>query len=302
MTTFGNVLLALTMLLGTLAFGLTASLLKHRDGWQAAVIKAKDNYEQVSGNLIKRQNEVAAANTELQRAMLSWGQIWNNVPVQIFNAQNGVLQLGIGQNAGLSMEGVQGNIAPTLYAFQPDPTGEGFLYVGQFKVTNITGTNATVQLTRLPRPNEVATWRPGAWRFRDEMPQGQVVRFDDLGVQITIATEQGNERLEKIKTEQANLAKAITQLDQRIAELNGLPNAPANAPEVLKKGLVASIQEEDASRNADLAELNRLRHDLFTKYNLMLKLKDDNLALEAKLPGGETVINAPKTNQSAKLD
>ncbi len=56
------------------------------------------------------------------------------------------------------------------------------------------------------------------------------------------------------------------------------------------------------ARNAELANLNALRHDLFAKYNQMLDLKNKNLALEAKLPGGESVLNAPQTNQAAQLD
>ncbi len=235
MTTLGNVLLALTMLLGAIAFGLTASFLKHRDSWQAAIVKAQDNYEKTSEQLEKRKADVAAANTELQRAMLSWGRVWNNVPTNVVNPQRGQLQIAIGTNAGLKKEGVQANVDPTLYAFQPNPNGEGTVYVGQFKVMQITGTNATLQMSLPPRQQEVANWKPGAWRFRDEMPAGQIDRFDELNVQVTFAEEMANERLAKIQAEKDQLAKAITQLDQRIAELNGSDNPPSNAPDVLKK-------------------------------------------------------------------
>ncbi len=302
MTTFGNILLALTMLLGALAFGLTASLLNHRDSWQKSVQTAREKYEDVTVRLAEKRKEINSQYTELSRASVGWGQVWDNVRTQLFNPQAGIIQVGIGSSAGLTREGVDGSLMPTIFAFQPDQNSGGMIYVGQFKAMEINANNATLRLMRTPLPGEVNTWQPGNWRLRSEMPPGQVNRFDELAIQFAVAEEMTIERLQNLNVQQELLTEAISQLDQRIAELNGLTANQKNATELLKKGLVSTILEEEQARNQELAVLEQLREELFAKYNQILDLAKENLELESKLPADETVTNAPAIKQTASAD
>lgn len=296
MTKTGIVFAFLVVLLSGFAMYETAKFVTIRNAWMEKVETAEKSANQNVEEVAKQELLENTLLDELSRQQLGWGQFWS-AQTNLLDAGTGRLQVDLGTNQGLS-GGADGSQLPTLYAFRP--VDGGMEYAGAFKVTTLNANQAAMQLVDAPRPNEVQSWglAGGAqnWRFRTQIPGG-ISQFSDYNTQFVVADEKLQERLNNIDLQTKFAEKAEEQLQQRLAELNGDPNALNGLGDVFKLGLVESIQKEDMERNEALVRLGQLREELDQKWKQFEALKAENAALAGKLPGANG--STPQTSSTA---
>ena len=94
-------------------------------------------------------------------------------------------------------------------------------------------------------------------------------------------------------------SKSQEQLQRRLKQLDGSPDAlPGSSQEVID-GFVESMRKEETARNDDLARLDSLRHEYDRKYRQLMKLLEQNRELETQLPQSEPYSTPPDDQQQA---
>src|SRR5690606_35898941 len=145
---------------------------------------------------------------------------------------------------------------PPLFVFAQSPQGDGTKYLGEFRPTGMQAGGTAAQLTRQPYQGEVQSWPQQApWRVRELIPSSWREIFSVLETRIA-------EALQDVQDQNARLAKADElntksqeQLQRRLSQLEGNPDAiEGSAAEVLD-GLVESLRKDQVQRDTELATL-----------------------------------------------
>lgn len=213
-----------------------------------------------------------------QRSLLerSWGRFWTSDNVAITDPQQGIISTGIGLRNGLMLPGQQET--PTVYGFYTPDNGPG-RYIGAFKVIDPRDDSSSMQLSKLPRPDDIASWPQGKWRFWRFIPTEYSNRHDHLW-NILIDTEEHLNHVEDVKRQTtAQFERAREQIAERNSELDGGPEIPMGV-----NSLVESLAAEEQARDEQLFAVNRLRHQIFGAQEKLQDLIEQSRRLMQQLP------------------
>jgi len=262
----GKVLLWLcVVLLIPASLVLTSMVLDVRHRWLKDVSDRQQRVEQGLQQLAETQERVRALEEQRQALVQSWGDVWTAPNSGPQAGTPGAIELGVGSSSGLPQRGKEGKIDPSVFVFADTPAGSQ--YLGEFIVSDIRPAQAIARLARKPYPKEAETWPRGIYHVRGTLPANWLAMNADLQGQQVIADSilvdqqlELNIRNELIKSSQATLA-------QRMAELNGNPQADEAAGAEVKDGLVESLRKYESARNQQLFVVNELRHQMFDEYS-----------------------------------
>ena len=276
----GKIFAFLTLCLAIAAVILAAKTLDKQNEWSNRLEKARADYEKAVAQVPPARDQVLKLRNELTLERLDWGRHWDNVQVSPRNLQQGQITIGIGRNNYVGHQGEAGEQLPLLHAFQP--TGDGqFRYVGEFRVTQIDNTQAALQLSRTPRPGETSTWNTNnTWRFRDALPAAKRNQVGELLLELTLIEQRIKDRQLNLTTQEKSVRLAQNLLNERLKELNGNPDLPANAGEEYRAGLVESIKLAETARDFALEEVQSLRGELHELHDRFEQLLAKNTELE----------------------
>ncbi|MBL4886038.1 MAG: hypothetical protein JKY95_16080 [Planctomycetaceae bacterium] len=278
---------------------MTAKVLDQQNEWNSRVENSRDAYQKVVVEVPVAEKQVAQLRDDLTLQRLDWGRHWDAVDTVVNDQSRGMLNISIGRNDNLVRVTDAGDAFPTLYAFQP--AGDGMVYVGAFRVTQVDVNQSAIQLDRPPRPGEAQTWKPGKWRFRDGFPAAKEGEIGGLINSLTFLEESVKGRQLNLSIQQKSVVKAEALLKQRLKELNGNPDLPAEAEEVYRKGLVESLRNAQDKRDEAIAEVQKLREQLNAVYEKFEGLLAENGQLETKLrPATQTGQSSDGLNGNVK--
>lgn len=275
-TAFSKVLLALVMIVAGVAIFLTMKINARRDDFTKQIVALKRTAAENAEKLRVDRATKATVEANVNRQMFHWGHEWaaaNSGPMAGFN---NAVQVSVGLNQGLgAKEKLANKPLPNIYVFQPSADGSE-RYLGEFQVQEAQDNMAAAALTRAPYAGEAETWPTGEYRVRDAIPPGWRNSFIEMHTQQTLADQQIIDEEAKLAIQNKHIAESQKTLEQRLAELNGDPNAPEKASSVVKKGLVQSIRDEEADRNTLLKEVDTLRRSLSDRYAELKTVIDEN--------------------------
>lgn len=277
MNIWGKVLAWLVVVAGLGASYCTAKLVQVRNSWTAKLTKATTQYNELAPKLADARSELERQQEELHRASTFWGPYSDMIPTSIADPAAGKLQISIGKNVGLK-EG------QWLYGFELQ--GESAIYRGDFRVETALDAQSLMRPNFRVRPEEIAAWKPGNWRWRTTIPATTTKVFDDMELALIRADELLGARQQTLQIQDKLIVEAKDQLGLRVAELVGgdqLPQEPQLSTEY-RAGLVAAVEEAEETRNGLLIEVDRLRRELLALQQQVDRLKSDNVRSVGKLP------------------
>ena len=292
MSTTGKVFAVLVFLLAIASVVMVGAYVSMRNAWMERVSKAKVAYEsklKQATSLRDKYDEVA---DRLQRKRLSWNRSWDQIDVTVKGANTGVIDASIGTNQGLKSLVAPGGAPelPILYAFQPE--GDGYKYVGEFRASSVGANQSSFKMMRTPKRGETKGWENGSWRFRDRVPYGELARYPDLIRQLTVKQEQLKKHGQNVKDQKKLAEDAQEQLDARISELRGDPEAAPELGSRYRLGYVESLRQASKTRNEQLQELDRLRLKLKAVHDQFNLLRVENTGLADQFSQGESSSSA----------
>ena len=275
MHVLGKVFMVFAALLVVTAFVLSTMLLDIRANWKKRFETSFANVQKSRDAVRVETQKLRALEEQSAAALHNWGDAWlarNSGP----QGQGGVINFGVGSAQGLGLKAVQQNReTPQVFAFALDGSNQS-AYAGQFGLIRLQADNASGQLVRRPYPGEEAGWASGDYRLRDTLPAGWIHATNELNGQIDIAQRHFISQRENLRVLNEQIAKSQASLDQRYRELNGNPNAPQGASADVVDGLVATVRRLEVERNAVLANVQQLRHELNTLYVQFRETLDAN--------------------------
>jgi hypothetical protein len=282
MHVLSKVLLGVVVVMAIIAVIMTSKLRLARGHWLQQVEQRQQNLEKVREDLRKQRLVVADARAEVNRRLNLWGDSWTGVQGQVVNPQLGLIGLNIGTQ---QLRQPTEQVFPPLFVFALSPQGDGTQYLGEFRPTGVQAGGTAAGLTRQPYEGEVQSWPQQVhWRVRELIPSSWREIFAVLETRIA-------EALQDVQDQTARLAKADElntrsqeQLQRRLNQLEGNPDAlEGAAPEVLD-GLVEALRAAETDRNVNLGQLDDLRHEYDRKYRRLQELIQRNRELEESLP------------------
>ena len=112
--------------------------------------------------------------------------------------------------------------------------------------------------------------------------------FADLQAQTAEAAQGVVSEQGLLETQTTQIQKSQEQLQRRMAELEGNPNAPEGADPDVADGLVSTLRTAETSRDTELKSLDELRHRFDAKYQDLQALIAEIRQLHGQLPAGAT--------------
>ena len=283
----------LLLLLSLASLYLGAEVYSARSKRLAELGDLQNQVQELEATLLEEELAVQAKRTQVVSAQQVWGRYYG-APVTVQNAENGLVELGIGTDAGLGrVESQLGSPLPSVHLYslsQQRPPQ----YMGEFRLNGVTNTFATAQLRRSPVPGEAEDWYADGYRIRTKAPPAYGTLISELVTEFGIAQQSlAAEQTALAEVErQARLAQEM--IDGRIAQVNGNPAAPEDAPAVIREGLKAVTAQAEARRDDAGTQVSNLRqryYQLFVEFERQL---DQIQRLTSRLPGAE--------NSGASLD
>lgn len=301
MHTFGKVMIWLTAILGIAVVILSGRVIQKRNEWMDKVAKARVANEDLAKKLEERKLESSRLKAEYINQMLLWDRYLTDIPVTLQGtAADPILDVQAGSTQGIGVPETPEK--PVLHLFMPKAEG-GYLYVGPMQVTTPRENQSGVKPTWGVRPNDQPTWRSGNWRVRTMIPAPYVDQFRRLQDALAEADTQLADKKKNLAIQTNLVAEAQKHLKVRQEELLGFENPPEMA-EILdpeeSKGYVAALALEEQERDADLAEVDRLRRAIKEQYRKQERLVARNARLAASLPGAQVPAAEPKAQVSSK--
>jgi hypothetical protein len=274
MHTLGKVFLWINLLLLIGAVLLTSKLANTRNYWMGQVEQRTKQIRDNDAQIAQKEKELRT----LQNTLAAQRAAWDTMIVAGNSRANadGTVIVGVGSGQGFGVV-AQGQPAPTVHVFVPQ--GNGSMYLGPFSVDLTNVAPAQTQLIPLFRvqPNEPANWPAGNWRLWTMVPSQAPSRVVELTNGVVSKLEQLAGRQYTLELQQKEVAQARQHLEGRQQELFGNEQAPkiAESPEVTV-GLVAALRDAEAARDADNAELDRLRREVDQAYERLTRLVAQN--------------------------
>lgn len=247
-----------------------------RNSWLEPADKLRKENAERAEQIAEKADRLNDLRNERSRLERNWGRFWSADSVRVTDTQQGIIATDIGTRQGLRIAGQ--DELPTVYGFHIPEDGPG-RYIGEFKVTDARDDSSTMQLTKLPRPDDVATWKPGKWRFWRFIPTQYSNRHDHLWNAL-IDTEEHLAHVEDLKREAtAQYEQTQEQIEQRVSELEGGPKIPMEI-----SGLVESLAEAEQERDQQLLAVDQLRKQIFGAQVKVQELIEESRRLMQQLP------------------
>ena len=294
MHTSGKVLAFLVVLLAVTASVLTAKLVQVRNSWTAKSVASKNKFIDLSPKVAALQAQIDSLNAELFRSRDLWGILPLTAQTAVLNPNDGTVQVGFGSDAGLR-DKLQ------MHGFEIDANGAS-IYRGSFLPVEIQNIGATLKPNWRATPEEIRTWQPGNWRWRNMVPPGYVENFDKQLTAILKMEETLADRVRTLNGQVKLLAEANAKLKLREAELVGgdiLPKTESVDPE-FRDGLVAALAATEEDRNQTLLTIDKLRRDVRSVQADIEQMLRDNIELTNRLPqpGTKNPLSVNKNDSS----
>ena len=294
MHTSGKVLAFLVVLLAITASVLTAKLVQVRNSWTAKSVASKNKFNDLNPKVAALQTQIDSLNNEIFRSRELWGIVPLTAPTNVFNPNDGTVQVGFGSDAGLRDKLL-------MHGFEIAADGTS-IYRGSFLPVEIQNIGATLKPNWRATPEEIRTWQPGNWRWRNLVPPGYVDNFDKQLTAILKYEETLNDRIRTLNGQKKLLAEANAKLKLREAELVGgdeLTKVDTVDPE-FRDGLVAAMAAAEEDRNQTLLTIDKLRREVRSVQADIEQMLSDNLELTNRLPqSGTTNPLSVKKNESS---
>ena len=276
MHTMGKVGVWLVVVAALAASTLTSKLIQVRDGWTKKDVTAQASFRALVPKIDELQEQLKALEGERFRALDLWGT--SSVPVQTAVQAQGVLTIELGNNSGITEKKV-------IYGFEVQPDNS-VVYRGDFTVTAAQNAQAQLQPNWRVRAEDVASWKSGMWRWRNQLPSAYQQNFDKQLLLLGQAEDALSDRRQSVEVQTKLFAQAQEQLKLREAELVGgeqLSKDPAVDVE-FREGLVAGVEQVEEARNLVLTKVDGLRRKLRAVQNNVDELQKLNVELTDKLP------------------
>ena len=280
MHTLGKVLAFLVIVAAIVAGIFTSKLITVRNSWTQKTLTSKTKAAQSQTQIEELEAKVARLKAELFRSQDLWGGFWNGIQTNIANDQDGSVLVNIGATSGIRQNLV-------LHGFETTADG-GTIYRGSFTPVEVRDANTTLKPNWRVTPQEVATWVPGLWRWRNAIPPGYSDNIDQQLLTLTKEVETLGDRQRTLGGQKVLLDEANQNLKIREAELVGgdlLNKSQTTAPE-FRDGLVATVEADEEKRNLELKKVDELRRKIRQTQARIEQLQTENDELVQKLPGG----------------
>lgn len=261
----GKVLLWLCVVLLLPTLVLITMTLDVRHRWLTDVADRQRRVENGLTQIAQAQKQVRDLEEKRQALVHAWGDVWNSPNSQVQQGAAGTLELGVGASSGLPHRRQGVDVDPPVFVFADTPNGSQ--YLGEFNVTDIRPGQAIARLAREPYAQETATWPNGTFRIRGSIPANWQESFVAIQSQLVSANAILVDQQLELATRKQMVKNSQATLDQRMAELNGNPNAPADAGDIVQNGLVASVRNYESQRDQQLSTVDRLRQQMVNQYN-----------------------------------
>lgn len=273
MHNIGTALLVICILAALVGTYESTLLLDIRHKWLTEIEQRQKKIADGAVQIADARRRVRDLEEQRQRLTHAWGDVWQAPNARPQPGGAGVIDLDAGSNAGFPQK--QGeNPPPSVYLFADNSGQTNF--IGEFAVTASRGDASVVQLTRPPYPQEVAKWPQGGYHARNQLPQDWLTMMAGLQAEQIVAESNLQAQMLQLQILNNQIKASQEALDQRLAELNGNPNAPPGASEDVMIGLVATIRKSEVERNTVLANVDRLRRELVATYDSMRYTLDQN--------------------------
>ena len=276
MKRFGIWLVLLVMLLAMAATPLASRLVQIRGSWQKKTAEAKVKVLELRKKTAEAEKAIEIAKGELQRTIHGWERYWT-APLVTEGRRlpdgTPTLAVGLGTSQGFAPTGTA---IPLVYAFQPSP--EGMIYVGAFRISAAQETQAALTPNWRLRPDEEKTWRYGPnWRFRSNIPLPHKMKFAEYEKTMLIKDELVAQQERNLEYQKKAKEKAEEQLGERIKELNGDPDkANRNLDKYLIDGLHKAVADMETSRNKVQGDVDDLRRQIKRARDEIERLTQEN--------------------------
>lgn len=312
MHVLGKVFLGLTIVLAAVDAYLATVLHAHRTHWQRRIESSRQQLEQVQGSLVEARKKALDRTNELNRIQNTWGSFvvrssdpnvvlppatHLDVPEgRLINAQSGTLAIRAGAAAGLP-EPTADKPVPVvqIFATQADGTSR---YLGEFALRDVQADQSAGVLTHQPPlPVEAAALQQlqtEPLRVRPTIPPSWRGSIADFFALHALAEQKLDFQRNQLRIQTEQLDKSEEILAQRLAELNGDANAPEGSSQQVLDGLVVTIRNEEAARNAELQQVDRLRHLYARKVAQLNDLVEQNRDAVSRLPGYQQSQERPE--------
>lgn len=316
MHVLGKVFLGLTIVLAATDAYLVAVLYENRSHYLQEIEKRRASLAQAETNLRDVRKRVEDKAHDLSRIQTNWGsfavtdengktQYLTQLDVaqgQVLNAQEGTLAIAAGANMGLA-EPTADKPLPVVHVFANQANG-GSRYLGEFALADLQAQQSGLRLTQQPPvPTAIAALQQlggESLRVRRAIPAAYRGLIDDYFARHAVIAQRLDFQRNQLQIQTAQLAKSQEILAQRLAELNGDPQPPEGASQQVVDGLVVTIRDEEAARNAELQVLDGLRHDFARKIERLNALVQENQQLVSGLPGYEESLAKPDPRTASK--
>ena len=294
MHTSGKVLAFLVVLLAITASVLTAKLVQVRNSWTAKSVASKNKFNDISPKIVALQAQIDSLNNELFRSRELWGSFFFPVQTEVLNPNDGTVRVGVGSDNGVRDKFL-------MHGFETAEDGTS-IYRGSFLPVDIQNNTASLKPNWRANPEEIRTWKPGNWRWRNLVPPGYVDNFDKQLTTILKNEETLSDRVRTLKGQVKLLAEANAKLKLREAELVGgaeLPKTESVNPE-FRDGLVAAMAAAEEDRNQTLLTIDKLRRDVRSVQADIEQMLSDNIELTKRLPqpGAANPLSVKKNEAS----
>lgn len=275
----GKVLVWLTVVLIVAASWLTSQALGVRHRWLSSVETRQQKIEKQIHDIADSRRRIRDLEERRQLLVHAWGDVWTAPNSRVQPGGTGAVELGVGASSNLPQKNADGGNA-TVFVFGEE--GGQSKYLGEFVVADTRPTQAIVQLTRRPFSQETAEWPQGTYHVRNTLPSNWLVSSAQLQAQQVIADAHLVEQRQQLEVLNGMVQSSQAILNQRLAELNGNPNAPATASEDVKDGLVLTLKKSEQARDLVLAQVDQLRRQVIQTYDDIVKTLASNVE-QAKL-------------------
>lgn len=277
-------LFIVTILAGVGALILMSGVIKSRRARMEAVESRLETLDGLGDQILEDNRVSDAVSTQLLTVRKEWGRVWGNAgQVQIDNPAQGVISLGIGENAGLGRGVRNGGGLPNFHLYGVS-AGET-KYIGEFQATSVEPAQTVAKLERLPFAGETDTWNYDGYRVRESIPPSYNALVGNLVTARNVATQSLEEEVARVGRANGEKDASTAILDLRLDELNGNEDADPATDEVRAKGLVAILAERSATRDGLAASVDRLRRTYNEKSNQLSERLNRIRQLATQLPG-----------------
>ena len=280
MHVMGKVGVWLVVLAALAASVLTSKLIQVRDGWTKRDVEARDKYRALIPQIAELEQTYSGLESDRFRALELWGN--SSAPVQTKVQAQGVVEIDLGTGNGSAIGVAEKKV---LYGFEVQPDNS-VIYRGDFTVQTANNQQAQLKPNWIVRTEDVAEWKTGLWRWRNQLPSAYQQNFDTQLLLLSEREESLASRRLSAEIQTRLLAKSEEQLKLREAELVGgdqLSKDPAVDVE-FREGLVAGVEQVEEARNQELTKVDDLRRRLRAVQSRVDDLQKRNVELTNKLP------------------